>query len=135
MLYYIRFALIGLVVGVMGFIGFLLSLLSPFNSNILISISWVISRISFWILNTRVEIEDRDMLWDSHPSIYISNHQTILDILVGGYLAPFGAVSLAKKSVAKIPIWGWFYWLSGNILIDRKNKEEAKEILDKACEK
>ena len=41
-------------------------------------------------------------------------------------------VSLGKKSLRWIPLFGQFYWLSGNILIDRKRQGKAFKSMDKA---
>ena len=46
-----------------------------------------------------------------------------------------GTVSLGKRSLVYIPLFGWLYWLSGNILIDRKNKSKARDTLGVAIKK
>ena len=40
-----------------------------------------------------------------------------------------------KKALRFIPFFGQLYWLSGNILIDRKNKSKAKGTIDNAASK
>lgn len=46
-----------------------------------------------------------------------------------------GTVSIGKRSLVYIPLFGWLYWLSGNILIDRKNKSKARDTLSVAIKK
>ncbi len=44
-------------------------------------------------------------------------------------------VSIGKKSIVWIPFFGLLYWLSGNILIDRKDKHSAKRTIEKTVER
>jgi 1-acyl-sn-glycerol-3-phosphate acyltransferase len=36
---------------------------------------------------------------------------------------------LGKKSLKWVPLFGWIYWLSGNVLIDRGNAIKAKQAM------
>ncbi|NUM34217.1 MAG: 1-acyl-sn-glycerol-3-phosphate acyltransferase [Candidatus Brocadiae bacterium] len=68
------------------------------------------------------------------PAIYVLNHASALDVVLSMFLAPIEVVSIAKKEVAWIPFLGWAYFLSGHLLIDRKNKEKAISSLNKNAE-
>ncbi|NLS12391.1 1-acylglycerol-3-phosphate O-acyltransferase [Vibrio sp. SM6] len=62
--------------------------------------------------------------------IYIANHQNNWDLFtVSGAVTP-KVVTVGKKSLAWLPLFGQLYWLSGNILIDRANKAKAKGTID-----
>lgn len=135
MLYYLRLIVLIPLILFLGFMGFLLCLFSPFNPRIMIFISRIISHISLFILNIKVEIRGRNNLDKNTPCIIISNHQSNLDVVFGGLIAPLKTVSLGKKEIRRIPIYGMFYWLSGNILIDRSKKLKAVEIMDNAVTK
>lgn len=39
-------------------------------------------------------------------------------------------VTVGKKSLAWMPLFGQLYWLTGNILIDRANRSKAKGTID-----
>jgi 1-acyl-sn-glycerol-3-phosphate acyltransferase len=41
------------------------------------------------------------------------------------WLCPVGGCGIAKKEIARIPFFGWAYWLSGHLLIDRGDREGA----------
>lgn len=69
------------------------------------------------------------------PSIIVSNHQNNLDLLVGSWSCPERCVTLGKKSLLWMPIFGQMYWLTGNFLIDRSDKKKAWESLAKISQK
>lgn len=64
------------------------------------------------------------------PAIYIANHQNNVDLLTTtGALQPRG-VTIGKKSLVWIPFFGIIYYLTGNILIDRNNKNKSRGTID-----
>lgn len=69
------------------------------------------------------------------PYIFLANHQNNYDLFTHTTAVPKGTVSLGKKSLAWMPLFGQIYWLSGNILIDRKNRHSAFETMAKTVEK
>ena len=46
-----------------------------------------------------------------------------------------GTVSVGKKSLKWIPFFGQMYWLTGNILIDRKNTSKAMNTMNLTADK
>ena len=69
------------------------------------------------------------------PYIFLANHQNNFDLFTHTTAVPKGTVSLGKKSLAWMPLFGQIYWLSGNILIDRKNRHSAFDTMAKTVEK
>ncbi|MCH1930902.1 1-acylglycerol-3-phosphate O-acyltransferase [Shewanella sp. A25] len=69
------------------------------------------------------------------PYVYLGNHQNNFDLFTHTKAVPPGTVSLGKKSLVWIPLFGQIYWLSGNILIDRKNRSRAFDTMAKTAEK
>ncbi|MFQ6371580.1 1-acylglycerol-3-phosphate O-acyltransferase [Shewanella sp. YIC-542] len=69
------------------------------------------------------------------PSIFLANHQNNFDLFTLSKVVPRGTVSLGKKSLLWIPLFGIIYWLSGNLLIDRTNRTRAIATLNKAARK
>lgn len=67
--------------------------------------------------------------------IFIGNHQNSYDIITLSRAAEPGVVTIGKKSLKWLPIFGQIYWLSGNIMIDRKNTGKAMNTLVLAAEK
>jgi 1-acyl-sn-glycerol-3-phosphate acyltransferase len=61
--------------------------------------------------------------------VFIGNHQNTYDLSTISSAAVPGVVTVGKKSLKWIPIFGLIYWLSGNIMIDRKNSGKARDTL------
>ena len=87
------------------------------------------------LLGLEIEVRVPDSFEKDCSYIYIANHQNSFDLLTICAAVMPGTVSVGKKSLVWIPIFGWVYWLSGNILIDRKNKNHSRETLDKTVQK
>ena len=51
-----------------------------------------------------------------------------------GSVFPRRTVSAGKREIGKIPIFGWFYRLSGNLIIDRSDARQARDSLQAAAE-
>lgn len=69
------------------------------------------------------------------PAVLISNHQNNFDAFVIGTFVPKKTVSVGKKIIRLFPFFGQIYWLSGNILIDRKRKKKALGAMKQAGDK
>ncbi len=87
------------------------------------------------ILGLEVEIRIPDSAKNIGPVVYICNHQNSYDIFTVSGAVQRGTVSVGKKSLKWIPFFGQMYWLTGNILIDRKNKNKAMGTIDTTARK
>jgi 1-acyl-sn-glycerol-3-phosphate acyltransferase len=72
---------------------------------------------------------------DKQSYVYVANHQNNYDLATVSHGARPGVVTVGKKSLKWIPIFGLIYWLSGNIMIDRKNSGKARDTLSLTGEK
>ena len=131
---YIRFFFITILFFLVGLLGTLFSLLRPFHPHNAFIFARLLGKPGLWILGLRSRIENHEGLYKPRPCVFISNHQHNLDILPCAQWMSPGTVSLGKKSIRKIPFFGQFYWLSGNVLIDRNNKKSALQTMDQAAE-
>lgn len=61
--------------------------------------------------------------------VMIANHQNTYDLATVSHGAIPGVVTVGKKSLKWIPIFGLIYWLSGNIMIDRNDSGKARDTL------
>lgn len=114
--------------------GLLLCLFRPFHSNLVYWLSmgfrWVAPLLGF-----TVEIRGRQHLQQvqDQAKIFVSNHQHTLDLFTCPYAFQPNTVTVGKKSLKWIPVFGLFYWLSGNILIDRGNRSRAAGTIEQAA--
>lgn len=87
------------------------------------------------LFGVKLTVRVPDNLEELGPCVYVGNHQNNYDLItMTGAVQP-GTVSVGKKSLVWIPIFGFVYWLSGNILIDRKNKTKAVGTIASVAEK
>ncbi|WP_395340576.1 1-acylglycerol-3-phosphate O-acyltransferase [Ningiella sp. W23] len=87
------------------------------------------------ILGVSLELRISDKLKDDETYVYVANHQNTWDLATVSYAARPGVVTIGKKSLKFIPIFGLIYWLSGNIMIDRKDSGKARNTLSLAGKK
>ena len=83
------------------------------------------------IVGTKLINPDSQKLKNSGPAIYVTNHTSALDIFISMALCPYGGCGVGKKEIVKIPFFGWAYWLSGHLVIDRGNREKAVASMNK----
>jgi len=134
MLLLIRVVILIIVFFLLSMPFFMIFLIFPRNEVILYYAAKIFSSTGFKILGIKIEKRNLELVEKVRPSIIISNHQSFLDVLVGSAYIPRYTVSLGKRSIALIPFFGWLYWISGNILINRKKKVNAYKTLESVGE-
>ena len=112
--------------------GILWLLLSPGNRQTLYVFGKVFCRGLTRMMGWRVAVENRERLEAFRPCVIVGNHQSILDVVTFGSVFPRRTVSAGKREIGKIPVFGWFYKLSGNLIIDRGDARQARGSLDAA---
>ncbi len=92
------------------------------------------SRAMIFASGARLELAGgTEHLDPSHPVIFLSNHQSTLDIpALFITLWPVRFRFVAKKVVKYVPVLGWFIWIAGFVFIDRGRTREAIASLDRA---
>ena len=88
---------------------------------------WVI-----WSTGIHYDVCGLENLGPDKKYIFMSNHQSSLDILLGVVCIPYKIVFLAKKELFQIPIFGWAMQAAGMIKIDRQNSGRARKSMDEA---
>ena len=67
------------------------------------------------------------------PAVYAANHGSLLDIpILFGYL-PVDFRIIHKRSLYKLPLFGWYLFTGGHVAIDRANAFSARRSLDQAA--
>lgn len=87
------------------------------------------------LLGVKLDVRVPESVRTGGPYVFICNHQNSYDLLTVCRAAQRGMVTVGKKSLKWIPVFGWLYWLSGNIMIDRKNKGRAHDTLKITADK
>jgi len=83
----------------------------------------------------RISVKGLDQVPKDQAYVFVSNHESALDIPVLLYALPFQVRMMAKKELFRIPLFGWAIALGGYIKIDRSNTERAIASLREAAER
>lgn len=135
MLKVLRFILIGLYVAIVMTLGIIVSIFRPRHPNNVHIISKMLAWKGFDILGIEYERRGYETHQNIGAAVFCSNHQNNIDMFPGGSCVQENTVVLGKDSIIWIPFFGQFFWLSGNILINRSNPYKARKSMEKVTEK
>jgi len=85
------------------------------------------------VLGWTIEVEHAERLVAHRPAILVGNHQSNLDAVVWAAFFPDSTVVIGKKQIGLIPIFGWLFRTTGNILIDREDAAKARTSIAEAA--
>ena len=80
----------------------------------------------------KLEIHGAEHVEPDQPCIYMSNHESTIDIPALIAALPVHLRFVYKKSLGMIPFVGWAIWAMGMVPIDRSNRSNAMLSLKKA---
>ncbi len=84
------------------------------------------------ICGIRLAIEGIEHVDPARPCIYMSNHESTIDIPVLIAALPVDLRFVYKRSLGWVPFVGWAIWAMGMVPIDRANRSRAMVSLRKA---
>jgi len=87
----------------------------------------LVSLIPFW----KIRIEGRDKAVSGNTYVFISNHQSMLDILIVNCLR-YRYKWISKIENFKVPVIGWYLRMADYITVNRRNEESKLEMLEKS---
>jgi 1-acyl-sn-glycerol-3-phosphate acyltransferase len=99
---------------------------------------WVARNWVSWILATcRVEIvcEGLDRIDPKQPYVFMSNHQSVIDIAGIVSTLPVSWRFVAKRELLWVPFFGWALGLGGHVIVDRGDHEKAMRSMKRAAER
>ena len=134
MLAIIRILLMTLMLVIICTISVLYCLIRPFHRNNVYHTSRFLGKVT-WVLGVEVELRIPDSVRHLGPVVWVANHQNSYDMFTHANAVLPGTVSVGKKSLKWIPFFGQMYWLTGNILIDRKNTNKAVSTIEMTAQK
>ena len=104
-------------------------LLSPRNPKHVFTFGRLFGKMSR-VFGIKLELRVPDDAYERGQHIYIANHQNNWDLFTVSSAVTPKVVTVGKKSLVWVPLFGQLYWLTGNILIDRANRSKAKGTID-----
>ena len=126
----IRYLLLGIHFVTGSTIGLLIGIVRPFHPT---NSRWCAQIYGFFglpIIGLKVQLNHAENYPTDRPFVVVCNHQSNWDLFVVGNAVPARTVSVGKKALKWIPLFGQLYWLAGNILIDRGNHKKAMESME-----
>ncbi len=108
----------------------LLFTLDP-SASMLITRTWW-SPVLMWAGGATLRVIGRENLPDKGPLVFVSNHQSTIDIPALFMAVPFDFRFVAKKVLRHVPFLGWYMRWANFVFIDRSNKKAAIASLDEA---
>lgn len=90
------------------------------------------ARWILWATGARVTVLGVENLSDDRAQIIVANHVSWYDVLALAAYTPKRYRFVAKKELARIPLWGHAWQAAGHISVDRTDKQRAVASLDQA---
>ena len=112
-----------------------LAIFRPMHRNNMADISQVCGRFMLWYWGADLKIENPERLSPEKPCVMIANHQDTHDIFFAVNIIKHGTVTMGKWEMLYVPFIGLLFFLAGNIVIKRSNKEKAQKALSIAGKK
>lgn len=81
-----------------------------------------------------VRVEGLGRLEPDRSYVFMANHQSHFDVLALLHALPFDLRAVAKKELARVPVFGWALAAAGFIFVDRSNRERAIASLKRAAD-
>lgn len=113
---------------------FFVACLKPFDSRMALMWAKYVPPLGLKLMGVEVEVRNHEGMKRAHPCVFIANHQHALDLFVHGMLQCVPVAAIGKKEVKYIPFFGWIFWLTGQIFIDRKNRTSALGTMNAVAE-
>jgi putative phosphoserine phosphatase/1-acylglycerol-3-phosphate O-acyltransferase len=82
-----------------------------------------------------LRIVGEDNLWKTRPAVFLFNHQSPLDLVIGVNLLRRDATGVVKKEMADMVGWGQFGKFMDMAFVDRGDPEKARAALAPAVDK
>lgn len=133
-MFYIKIFLVGVWFFTLGIGVFFLCLLRWRDPNIPSLWANFFASVSEKILGVEFKLHHKERLKIGNPFVIVANHQDTLDICAHAKCVPPRCVGIGKRELLFIPLLGLLFYMTGNILIRRTNKEKAREALQEAMD-
>ena len=85
-----------------------------------------------WASGVSIERDGPVSAGDGGSVVFMANHQSLYDIPAMLVTVPTRSCFLAKKSLFRIPVFGWSLAAAGFIPIDREDRSRAREAFELA---
>jgi len=88
---------------------------------------------ALWLAGVKVKVSGWEGL-PKGPAIYVSNHESALDVWALFCAIPRNLRFVAKSELFRIPVFGWYLKLARFIRVDRRDRAQAVASLRRAAQ-
>lgn len=86
-----------------------------------------------WAGGARLTVEGTEHVDPTRPTLYVSNHQSTIDIPVLFRAVDANLRFIAKQELKWVPVLGWYMWVARYVFVDRGNSRKAIAALGAAA--
>lgn len=94
-----------------------------------------IFRILLWITGTRYEVEGLENIPENEAVLYIGNHRSIFDVIIGYMLVKGPTGFVAKMEIRKVVTLRWWMEEVNCLFIDRDDLKQSLQVILEAIKK
>lgn len=123
----ISFAVTFLIIFIPSMISYLLP--EPADSVYFIRVARLWMNVWLFLVGCPVKIRGRENFRKGENYVVVFNHNSFLDVPLSAPYVPGANKTIAKKSFAKVPLFGWFY-SKGSVLVDRNSDASRRKSFD-----
>lgn len=81
------------------------------------------------LINLNLVVRGEENLWKERPAVFVFNHQSKADVVIGAKLLRRDMAGIGKKEIKKMPVIGKVLEMGGVVMIDRANAASAIEAM------
>jgi len=101
----------------------------PVSSKYFIRVARIWMDVWLLLVGCPVKVKGEENFAEGKSYIVTCNHNSLMDIPLSSPYIPGPNKTIAKKSFAKVPLFGWFY-SKGSVLVDRKSERSRGKSFD-----
>ena len=103
------------------------------TGDLVLALARLWSRVILGVPGVKLEVKMHTPLEPGRPYVFMPNHASMVDIWVVFVAIPASFRFIAKKQLAKIPLFGWAMAAGRFIFIDRQNAASARRSMEEAA--
>lgn len=101
----------------------------PVSSKYFMRVARIWMDVWLLLVGCPVKVKGEEHFEEGKSYIVTCNHNSLMDIPLSSPYIPGPNKTIAKKSFAKVPLFGWFY-SKGSVLVDRKSERSRRKSFD-----
>lgn len=101
----------------------------PKGTVVLMKVARVWMDVWLWLVACPVKVSGQENFEAGKSYIVTCNHNSFLDVPLSSPYIPGANKTIAKKTFAKVPLFGWFY-AKGSVLVDRNDERSRRKSYD-----